>query len=236
MILSKHHAPICSWYLHHIVGTRLLLSAEVDLRRNLVSSNPLLFFLGFWVSRPTLWFCGDMVTYRMKFHLFVIVQPIILALYWPQARQVCQSSVLEHPEQTMDSFSRLVTILRSLTRSPAFPQTPPFDDAMSLCCKVEAFSVLLVALIVPGAVVWYLEQQTWREFGRVDPATLTWEGGPTERQISSIQKKLRKADKDRAGRAVFDGRIVAILYVITATLWQLLDAPTLSFLVKSNLT
>lgn len=175
-----------------------------------------------------------MVTYRMKFRLFVIFQPIILALYWLEERKVCQSSALEYPEQTLKSFGITMALLRGLTGSSTHPLETP-DDALSMCCKVHAFFIIIIALLVPGAVIWYLEQQTWREFSRVDPRKLTWERGPDEHQIYLIQRKLRRITTDRAERAVFDGRMVAISYVFAATLWQLLDTPAASFLVKSTL-
>jgi hypothetical protein len=178
-----------------------------------------------------------MVTYRMKFHLFALFQPLILGLQWIEERKACEASALEYPEQTSAAFGNIARVLRSLTGSSSWSQTTPSDDAMSFCCKVDAFFVVLVAFFLPGAVIWYLEQQTCQEFSRVAPEKLTWEGGADARQLALLQRKLRKANKSRADfyYSGYDGRIIAIAFVIAATLWQLLDAPTPLFFVKSSL-
>ncbi len=228
---------IYSWILHHIIGPRVLIAAGVDFRTKLVSSSSLLFFLGFWFSRPTMWFCGNMLTYRMKFHLFAFFQPLILALHWSEERKACQASALEYPEQTVGAFGGLASILRSLTHSSAWSQSTPYDDAMSICCKVDAFFFVSMALILPGCLIWFLEQQTWNEFSRVDPAQLTWEGGPDEREIALIQRKLRKSNKNRSDffDSGFDGRILAIAFIMAATLWELIDSPTPFFFLRSGI-
>jgi hypothetical protein len=221
-----------------VISPNVLVAAGVDFRANLVSTSPLLFFLGFWFSRPTMWLCGNMVTYRMKFRLFAIFQPVILALAWSEERKACMASALEHPELTSAAFGNIATVLRGVTHPSGWSKTSSSDDAMSLCCKVDAFFVVMVAYVLPGCVIWYLEQQTKQEFTRVDPRQLTWEGGAGARDIALIQKKLRKANKNRADfyYSGFDGRIIAISFVIAATLWQLLDAPTPFFFVKSAIS
>jgi hypothetical protein len=220
--------------LHHVLGSRILTAAGVDFRKTLVSTWPPLLLIFFWMSRPTLWFCGNMVTYRMKFKLFLFFQPIVLALNWYDERRSCFDSATEYPEATKVAFGAIASALRGLT--PSF-DVPRYDDAMSLCCKVDAFFVAMVAYIIPGSVTWFLEQKTWAEFTRVDPWRLTWAGGPTEEQIAVIQKKMRSESRARADfyYSAYTGRIVPIAFVIAITFWQFVDAPTPFNFVKSSI-
>ena len=185
-----------------------------------------------------MWSCGNMLAYRMKFYLFVIVQPIVLALQWSEEQAACRASAVEYPELTSAAFGSIAGVLRNLTRSSSWSHEPPIDDAMSLCCKVDAFFVIMVAYVLPGVVIWYLEQHTWQDFTRVDPGLLTWSGGPDARQISLIQKKMRREYKKRVNfyYTAYDGRIMAIAFVVAATLWQLLDSSNPFAFVKSSIT
>ena len=165
-----------------------------------------------------------MLVYRMKFSVFIVVQPILLLLGWGEETNACQTSARDYPELTTTAFGQVAVFLRHVFHSSA--QGSLEDDPLTICCKVHAWMLIMVALVLPGAVIHHLEKQTWREFMRVDPALLTWAGGPSSDEIRVVQRKLRlamKQSEDYYYSGYWDGRTVAIGFVVTAVLWQLLD-------------
>ena len=212
--------------MHHVIACRVLDAAGVNFRSNLHSSNPVLFFIGWWLARPVSWFCGDMLVYRLKFKIYMIVQPVLLLLSWGAERDACATSAAEYPELTNGAFGAVAVFLRRILHSSV--QGTLEDGPLATCCKVHAWLAIMIALVLPGAVIYYLEQQAWWEFTRADPTRLSWTGGPSRDEIRVVQRKLRLARKQsddyyyHSGQ--WDGRTVAIGFVVTAVLWQLLDA------------
>lgn len=214
---------LCSWYLHHVIGPKVLSDAGVNYRTHLVSTSPLLFFLGFWFTRPAMWQCGNMLVYRMKFKLYIIVQPVILLLGWQSDCMACRASAREFPKLTSAAFGPLTTLLRTILQSSTRYEAA--IDPFMACIKVYAFLLIIISFLLPGFIIWYFERQTWRDFTRADPKTLTWEGGPSRGDIAAVQIKLRRASKSNKSfyYSGYDGRIFGIGFVVLSILWQLID-------------
>lgn len=198
--------------------------AGVNFRGQLLGDSPAAFVLGFFLSRPTLWLLGNMLVYRLKFRNFMITQPLILLASIPGEHRACSWAAHNHPEVAATAFNAVATWARSVFSSPAarhaLANAPP-GDALATCCKVHGLVTLVLGLVTPGLVIWQLEQRMWREFARRPAETLTWRGGPSAGQLAAAQAALRSK---QGAPLRFDGRLVAVGFVLAATAWQLLDA------------
>ena len=195
--------------------------------------HPGLFSLSFYFSRPTSWFCGNMLVYRMKFKLFCIIQPILLMLIWREDSQACRDAVNKFPQLSSQAFGNQALIFRKLWSSYPAGGVEQLNDAYLNCCKVHLFWTILVAILLPGAVIFVLEKQLWRNFAfRADPQALTWEGGPDIDTIDALKRRLRRNERRSSCRfdlPLLSGRLIGISFVMIAILWQMIDTVIPSF-------
>jgi hypothetical protein len=211
--------------LHHVIVPHHVMDcAGVDFRGQLLTSTPAAFLLGFFLSRPMPWLMVNMLVYRLKFRNFIIVQPLVLLASIPGERHVCKWAAYHHPGLAATAFNSMALWIRALLSSPQALSAlgdAPANDALAACCKVHAFMTLVAALVIPGLVIWQLEQQMWRDFVQRPPASLAWPGGPSIEELTAAQAAQRSAQ----GRPLlFNGRLVAVGFVLAATAWLFLDA------------
>lgn len=215
-----------SWLIHHVYALQLLNSWGINFREQLlISSAPPAFLLGFFLSRPLLFLCGDALVYRMKLRSFMVLQPLTLLLLTRNSLDCCRWVAEHHPRASRAAFGGVVTFLRVAMGGPSMVRATVEDaaaeDAYDACVRVDTLVAVVGALLLPALVIWWLEEMMMSDFARCDPVALTWPGGPSAERVARAQAGVKERERGRRQRL---GPPVGAGLMLTVLTWQLLEA------------
>ena len=210
------------YFLHHVLGPPILQAAGInfqELRGSSVSN----YFVGYIFSSPMPWWSGDMLVYRMKTFRFIIYQSFLLLAAAPNEGLACARAYESNPKLFTTAFRGAQQVLRRILL-PTTQYTGPADDPLIACYKVHSWLVIVIALLIPGCIIWLLEMRTWWYFLRCNPLSLSWPGGPTTQEISEALTCLKQCRARRKyRRRDYAGYSLIFAFLGAAFAWQVLD-------------
>lgn len=165
-----------------------------------------------------------MLTYRMQTYKFAIYQSFLLLAAAPNEGLACPRAYEADPVLFRNAFLGAQRVLGRILSPTSQLNSSSADDPLIACFKVHTWLVVVIALILPGCIIWVLEMRTWWYFLRCNPATLSWPGGPTSQEIGEAMATFKSSrTRKRYRRRGYAGYAIIFAFLGAAFVWQLMD-------------
>jgi hypothetical protein len=170
--------------------------------------------------------------YRLRIKTFLFAQPLILAVAIPFELEICDFLGVKDPTSTNHAYGSIGQYGRVLSASihPVFSlfdqskrnlASPP--NPVAVCRQVHLFLAICFVYVMPGIIIWRLEEESWRNFVTLRGEQVLWPGSPEPAQLTQALMVLHEDERDKAASETSGTRFAILIFIGSALLWRTLE-------------